>query len=141
MPCEYDSCPIGSPAEGNNASMPRFNYVNSYPVTSIRYGIQTLSPKYFGGAPDIAVAGFNVGGKQLSKVPFHRNASENFPLQQILGPQFSYQELLGQQPRLQRKAYQASLSVAQPGRKLHGTHLFKRTRPYMQTYRPMSPRH
>lgn len=52
--------------------MPRFNYVNSYPVTSIRYGIQTLSPKYFGGAPDIAVAGFNVGGKQLSKVPFHR---------------------------------------------------------------------
>ncbi|KAL2056389.1 hypothetical protein ABVK25_003412 [Lepraria finkii] len=60
-PCEYDSCPIGSPAEGNNASMPRFNYVNSYPVTSMRYGIQTLSPKYFGGAPDIAVAGFNVG--------------------------------------------------------------------------------
>ncbi|KAK3168028.1 hypothetical protein OEA41_004474 [Lepraria neglecta] len=61
MPCEYNSCPTGSPAEGNNASMPRFNYVNSYPVTSIRYGIQTLSPKYFGGAPDIAVAGFNVG--------------------------------------------------------------------------------
>lgn len=60
-PCEFNSCPTGSPAEGNNASMPRFNYVNSYPVTSMRYGIQTLSAKYFGGAPDIAVAGFNVG--------------------------------------------------------------------------------
>lgn len=31
----------------------------------MRYGIQTLSPKFFGGAPDIAVAGFNVGGKSL----------------------------------------------------------------------------
>lgn len=35
--------------------------MNSYPVTAIRYGIQTLSPKFFGGAPDIAVAGYNVG--------------------------------------------------------------------------------
>ena len=31
--CEYNSCPKGSPAQGNNASEPRFNYVNSYPVT------------------------------------------------------------------------------------------------------------
>ena len=61
--CEFDSCPVGSPAEGHNASMTRFNYVNSYPVTSMRYGIQTLAPTFFGGAPDIAVAGFNVGGK------------------------------------------------------------------------------
>ena len=60
--CEFNSCPAGSPAEGFNASNPRLNYVNSYPVTSIRYGIQTLAPKFFGGAPDIAVAGFNVGG-------------------------------------------------------------------------------
>jgi 5'-nucleotidase len=35
--------------------------VNSYPVTAIKYGIQTLSPKFFGGAPDIAVTGPNVG--------------------------------------------------------------------------------
>ena len=27
----------------------------------MRYGIQTLSPTYFGGSPDLAVAGFNVG--------------------------------------------------------------------------------
>ena len=31
----------------------------------MRYGIQTLAPKYFGGYPDIAVAGFNVGGTTL----------------------------------------------------------------------------
>ena len=27
----------------------------------MRYGIQTLSPQFFNGPPDIAVAGFNVG--------------------------------------------------------------------------------
>ena len=35
----------------------------------MRYGIQTLSPKFFGGAPDIAVAGFNVGGKASHPSP------------------------------------------------------------------------
>ena len=72
-PCEFNSCPTGSPAEGFNASNPRLNYVNSFPVTSMRYGIQTLSPKFFGGAPDIAVAGFNVGCKQ----PPHLSAPRN----------------------------------------------------------------
>ena len=78
-PCEYNCCPTGSPAEGNNASDPRLNYVNSYPVTSMRYGIQTLSPKFFGSAPDIAVAGFNVGGKAShpSRPVKNRNPSDN----------------------------------------------------------------
>lgn len=62
--CEFNSCPVGSPAVGYNSSMPRFNYVNSYPVTSIRYGIQNVSEKVFGAPPDIAVAGFNVGGEE-----------------------------------------------------------------------------
>lgn len=35
--------------------------MNSYPVTSMRYGIQNLSNTFFDGLPDIAVAGFNVG--------------------------------------------------------------------------------
>lgn len=35
----------------------------------MRYGIQTLSPKFFGGAPDIAVAGFNVGCKTSISFP------------------------------------------------------------------------
>ncbi|KAL9111803.1 MAG: hypothetical protein Q9227_003862 [Pyrenula ochraceoflavens] len=60
-PCEFNSCPANSPAVGFNASMPRFNYVNSYPATSIRYGINNVSAKFFDGPPDIAVAGFNVG--------------------------------------------------------------------------------
>ncbi|KAL8806581.1 MAG: hypothetical protein Q9182_001228 [Xanthomendoza sp. 2 TL-2023] len=60
-PCEFNSCPTGSPPQGFNTSNPRLNYVNSYPVTSIRYGIQTLSPRFFGGPPELAVAGFNVG--------------------------------------------------------------------------------
>lgn len=46
---------------GYNSSNPRLNYVNSYPVTAMKYGVQTLSPKFFGGNPDIVVSGFNVG--------------------------------------------------------------------------------
>ncbi|CAN8104635.1 unnamed protein product [Discula destructiva] len=60
--CQFNSCPAGSPAIGRNASEPRFNYVNSYPVTAIRYGIQNVSEQFFDGPPDIAVAGPNVGG-------------------------------------------------------------------------------
>jgi len=36
-------------------------YVNSYPVTSVKYGISTLSPKFFSAKPDIVVTGPNVG--------------------------------------------------------------------------------
>lgn len=59
-PCEFNTCPVGSPAVGFNSSSPRFNYVNSYPVTSMRYGIQNVSEEFFGGAPDICVAGTSV---------------------------------------------------------------------------------
>ncbi|KAJ5152566.1 uncharacterized protein N7482_009044 [Penicillium canariense] len=60
-PCEFNSCPSGSPAVGYNASQPRLNYVNSYPATSMEYGISSIGPQFFGGAPDLAVAGPNVG--------------------------------------------------------------------------------
>ncbi|KAI0920447.1 hypothetical protein AcV5_010176 [Taiwanofungus camphoratus] len=61
-PCEYDTCPIGSPPEGFNASNPHLNYVNGYPVDSVRYGIQTLAPKFFYGfAPVFVVSGPNIG--------------------------------------------------------------------------------
>lgn len=60
--CEFNSCPSGSPAVGYNSSAPQFNYVNSYPATAMEYGIETLAPGYFGGAPDLAVTGPNVGG-------------------------------------------------------------------------------
>ncbi|KAJ3727294.1 sure-like protein [Lentinula guzmanii] len=60
-PCEFDTCTTGSPPEGFNASDPRLNYVNAFPVDSVRFGIQTLSPTFFGGAPDFVVSGPNVG--------------------------------------------------------------------------------
>jgi 5'/3'-nucleotidase SurE len=59
--CEFDTCPIGSPPEGFNASDPRLNYVNSFPVDAVAYGIQTLAPKFFGRSPDFVVSGPNVG--------------------------------------------------------------------------------
>ncbi|KAG4031965.1 hypothetical protein MFRU_008g03150 [Monilinia fructicola] len=59
--CEFDSCPSGSPAVGFNSSAHQFNYVNSYPATAMEYGVVTLAPGYFGGAPDLAVTGPNVG--------------------------------------------------------------------------------
>ncbi|EAL84312.1 hypothetical protein KXW98_004328 [Aspergillus fumigatus] len=61
-PCEFNSCPSGSPATGFNASDPRLNYVNSYPVTSMKYGISTAAPPFFNDAPPaLAVSGPNVG--------------------------------------------------------------------------------
>ncbi|EUC57043.1 5'/3'-nucleotidase SurE family protein [Rhizoctonia solani AG-3 Rhs1AP] len=58
---QYNTVPVGAPAEGSNSTDSRLNYVNSYPVTAIKYGITTLAPKFFGGAPDIVVTGPNVG--------------------------------------------------------------------------------
>ncbi|KAJ7058060.1 acid phosphatase [Mycena amicta] len=61
-PCEFNTCPTGSPAEGFNATNPRENYVNGFPVDSARFGIQTLAPKFFNGSkPDLVVSGPNVG--------------------------------------------------------------------------------
>ncbi|EKM52611.1 uncharacterized protein PHACADRAFT_149424 [Phanerochaete carnosa HHB-10118-sp] len=60
-PCEFDTCPTGSPAEGFNTSDPRLNWVNSFPVDAVRFGIQTLSPQFFGGPPEFVVSGPNVG--------------------------------------------------------------------------------
>ncbi|KAI1782922.1 sure-like protein [Ganoderma leucocontextum] len=61
-PCEYNTCPTGSPATGSNATNPRLNYVNGYPVDAARFGINTLAPKLFNGAkPDFVVSGPNIG--------------------------------------------------------------------------------
>ncbi|KAI1782913.1 sure-like protein [Ganoderma leucocontextum] len=61
QPCEFNTCPTGSPAEGFNASDTKLNYVNSFPVDAVRFGIQTLAPEFFGSAPDFVVSGPNVG--------------------------------------------------------------------------------
>lgn len=61
-PCEYDSCAAGA-AYGTNASDTTLNWVNSYPATSMRYGIDKFGPEAWGNGtlPDLAVAGPNVG--------------------------------------------------------------------------------
>ncbi|KAF7320960.1 SurE domain-containing protein [Mycena chlorophos] len=54
-PCEFNTCPTGSPAEGFNASNPRENY--------------TLAPEFFDGdAPDFVFSGPNVGNNLGSTV-------------------------------------------------------------------------
>ncbi|SPO05388.1 related to acid phosphatase precursor [Cephalotrichum gorgonifer] len=69
--CQYDSCLAGSGPVGTNATNPRLNWVNSFPVTSIRYGIDTFGPQIWNGAgPDLAVTGPNVGHNLYLSVPF-----------------------------------------------------------------------
>lgn len=47
------------------------NWVNSYPVTSIKYGINQFGPDLWdGAAPELAVTGPNVGSNLFLAVPF-----------------------------------------------------------------------
>ncbi|KAK3994319.1 survival protein sure-like phosphatase/nucleotidase [Cladorrhinum sp. PSN332] len=70
--CQYNSCPASSNSPiGFNATNPRLNWVNSFPVTSMRYGIDTIAPQFWNGQkPDLAVAGPNVGSNLYIQVPF-----------------------------------------------------------------------
>ncbi|KAF7791415.1 hypothetical protein EIP86_002431 [Pleurotus ostreatoroseus] len=65
-PCEFETCPTGSPPEGSEADDPRINYVNAFPVDAVRFGIQTLAPEFFGGPPEFVVSGPNVGIVEIS---------------------------------------------------------------------------
>ena len=38
-------------------------YVHAYPVDAVRFGITELAPRYFGGPPDLVLAGPNEGSK------------------------------------------------------------------------------
>jgi len=72
-PCQYNSCsPASSPAPiGTNRTSPRLNWVNSFPVTAMRYGISAIGPQLWSGAaPDLAVAGPNVGSNLYLQVHF-----------------------------------------------------------------------
>lgn len=69
--CEYDSCAAGSGSIGVNATNPRLNWVNSYPVTAMRLGISSISTQFWNGQlPDIAVSGPNVGSNLWLAVHF-----------------------------------------------------------------------
>ncbi|KAF8904759.1 survival protein sure-like phosphatase/nucleotidase [Gymnopilus junonius] len=67
-PCEFNTCPTGSPPTGSNSSDPNINYVNAFPVDAVRFGIQTLSPRIFGSLPDIVISGSNIGNNLGSAV-------------------------------------------------------------------------
>jgi hypothetical protein len=70
-PCQYDSCTPSSAPIGTNLTSPRLNWVNSFPVTAMRYGLSTIGPQLWGGAPaDLAVAGPNVGSNLYLQVHF-----------------------------------------------------------------------
>ncbi|KAI0131225.1 sure-like protein [Daldinia grandis] len=69
--CEYNSCPAGSAAFGNNATNLRLNWVNSFPVTSARFGVETFGPQLWEGqAPELVIAGPNVGSNLFYEVKF-----------------------------------------------------------------------
>ncbi|KAI8634009.1 sure-like protein [Xylariaceae sp. FL1651] len=69
--CEYSSCAANSGPVGSDPSNPRLNWVNSYPVTSARYGLETFGPQFWGDAkPDLVVSGPNVGSNLFLEVPF-----------------------------------------------------------------------
>ena len=71
-PCQYNSCEAGSGPVGSNATDPRLNWVNSFPVTSLKFGLSTFGPQVWGddSPPDIAVTGPNVGSNLFLAVPF-----------------------------------------------------------------------
>ena len=75
QPCEFDSCPIGSPATGADPSDPDVNHVNSFPFITNIYGIN-LAPKLLGDRLEIAVAGPNVGGTQASVSSTHSRETQ-----------------------------------------------------------------
>jgi 5'-nucleotidase len=61
IPGEFNTIPVGAPAYGPDPNDPSVYYVNSFPATSMEYGIEKFAPIVFGGAPDFAVTGPNVG--------------------------------------------------------------------------------
>ncbi|KAK1594116.1 5'/3'-nucleotidase sure [Colletotrichum navitas] len=70
-PCEYDSCPANSGPVGVNETSLDLRWVNSYPVTSMRFGLEQFAPEFFNGSvPDLAVAGPNVGSNLFLQVQF-----------------------------------------------------------------------
>lgn len=61
-PCEYNSCSAKSGPTGTDPENRRFNWVNSYPVTGIKYGIDTYGPQIWNNKKaELAVTGPNVG--------------------------------------------------------------------------------
>ncbi|KAL7934070.1 sure-like protein [Trichoderma chlorosporum] len=75
-PCQYNSCIGDGSITGYNASSPGLHWVNSFPVTSMRYGVHKFGPRRWNGdAPDFAVSGINVGTNVFIELPFSGTVS------------------------------------------------------------------
>ncbi|KAM0258722.1 hypothetical protein ACHAQJ_003731 [Trichoderma viride] len=71
IPCGFDSCVGNGSTTGHNETRPDLNWVNSFPVTAMKYGISTFGPQLWNGsAPEFAVAGPNVGTNVFVQLPF-----------------------------------------------------------------------
>ncbi|KAK4184975.1 putative acid phosphatase precursor [Podospora australis] len=69
--CQYNSCAPSNAPIGRNESSPRLNWVNSFPLTSMRYGIDVISPSFWNNEPaELAVSGPNVGSNLYAQVHF-----------------------------------------------------------------------
>jgi len=58
---DYGLLPAGAPATGSDPQDKYITYVNSYPVTGVKFGISTVAPALFGGPPGIVLTGINHG--------------------------------------------------------------------------------
>ncbi|KAG8913898.1 hypothetical protein FRC02_005250 [Tulasnella sp. 418] len=67
---QYGSVPKGSPAQGADPQDRSIFYVNSTPVTAIKFGLSDVCPKIFGGKPDLVVSGPNAGNNLGIVTPF-----------------------------------------------------------------------
>lgn len=74
-PCQFDSCPAGSPFIDFSNDTDQLYYVNSYPATAMQYGLDRAAEVYPDNEIDIAVAGPNVG-REYS----HPRLPERLPL-------------------------------------------------------------
>lgn len=71
--CHYDSCPKAQYLHYNfNATRPELNWVNSFPVTAVKYGIDRFVPEIWGegeeNMPELVVSGPNVGSNLALQV-------------------------------------------------------------------------
>lgn len=68
--CEYNSCPAGSGPVGSDPNNKKLNWVNAYPVTGVRYGLDTFAPQIWNGQkPELVVTGVNVGSNRYILFP------------------------------------------------------------------------
>ncbi|KAI4724926.1 acid phosphatase [Aureobasidium sp. EXF-10728] len=68
-PCQYFTCNAGDSATGYWYTDHNISYVNSFPATAMKYGIEKAEKRY-GRKPDVAISGINLGNNLSIMVPF-----------------------------------------------------------------------